>query len=245
MKLKFVINSYASKLLIMISVITVNCNSQDNHQDDFTKQRNEMVKSQIIARGIKDQNVINAMTSVERHLFVPDEYTGQAYGDYPLPIGEGQTISQPYIVALMTEVLELNKSDKVLEIGTGSGYQAAILGQICDSVFTVEIFESLAKHAENLLGLLGYDNISVKCGDGYEGWAEHGPYHAIIVTCSPTQVPHALQNQLAEGGKLVIPVGETQDQELVLFEKTNGKMKKKNIIPVRFVPMIDNSGRKY
>lgn len=225
----------------MISVLTGNCISQDN----FTKQRNEMVKSQIIARGIADQNVINAMFSVERHLFVPTEYSGQAYGDFPLPIGEGQTISQPYIVALMTEVMELNKNDKVLEIGTGSGYQAAILGQLCDSVFTVEIFKSLAAQAKNLLEILGYNNVFVKCGDGYEGWAEHSPYQAIIVTCSPTQVPQALQDQLAEGGKLIIPVGETLSQELVLYEKSGGKMKKKNIVPVRFVPMIDTSGRKY
>jgi protein-L-isoaspartate(D-aspartate) O-methyltransferase len=229
----------------MISVLMSDCNSQEFIKDNYAEKRKIMVKSQIISRGIKDQNVIDAMQTVERHLFVSKEYMSQAYGDFPLPIGEDQTISQPYIVALMTEVLDLNKSSRVLEVGTGSGYQAAILAQICDSVFTIEIYESLAKQAANLFTLLGYENIKVKSGDGYQGWPEYSPFNAIIVTCAPTHVPQPLQDQLAEGGKLVIPVGELHSQELVLYEKREGKFKKKNIVAVRFVPMIDHEGNKY
>lgn len=229
----------------MISVLMGDCSSQEFFKDNYTENRKMMVETQIISRGIKDQQVIEAMLTVERHLFVPSEYASQAYGDFPLPIGEGQTISQPYIVALMTEVLQLNKNSKVLEIGTGSGYQAAVLATICDSVYSIEIYESLAKQASNLLAVLGYDNVKVKSGDGYAGWAEESPFDAIIVTCAPTRVPQALQDQLAEGGRLVIPVGELHNQELVLYEKRDGKFRKKNIVAVRFVPMIDNSGRKY
>jgi len=229
----------------MISVILGDCNSQEFGKDEYSTRRKMMVESQIIARGIKDQKVIDAMRKVERHLFVPLEYASQAYGDFPLPIGDGQTISQPYIVALMTEVLHLKTTSKVLEVGTGSGYQAAVLAQICDSVFTVEIYESLAKQAENLLRILGYNNIKVKTGDGYQGWVEYSPFDAIIVTCAPTHVPKALQDQLAEGGRLVIPVGEMHDQELVLYEKKDGKLSRKDIVAVRFVPMIDNTGKNY
>ena len=212
---------------------------------NILRRRKTMVESQIIARGIKDQKVIDAMFKVERHLFMSSDYASQAYGDFPLPIGDGQTISQPYIVALMTEVLHLKKTSKVLEVGTGSGYQAAVLAQICDSVFTIEIYESLAKQADNLLRILGYNNIKVKTGDGYQGWVEHSPFDAIIVTCAPTHVPKALQDQLAEGGRLVIPVGELHDQELVLFEKKDGKFRKKDLVAVRFVPMIDTTGKNY
>jgi protein-L-isoaspartate(D-aspartate) O-methyltransferase len=229
----------------MVSVLFSECNSQEFKNDSFYIKRKEMVRTQIEARGIKDQRVIDAMLKVERHLFVPDAYMNRAYGDFPLPIGEGQTISQPYIVALMTEVLKLKKTSRVLEIGTGSGYQAAILGQICESVFTIEIFESLAESASKALINQEYLNVTVKTGDGYLGWEEHSPFDAIIVTCAPTHVPKALQDQLSEGGKLVIPVGETYDQELVLFEKKEGKLIKKEIIPVRFVPMIDPTGKKY
>lgn len=232
-------------LSLIIIVMFGKCNSQEKPTDDYTALRGNMVKYQIEARGISDNNVLNAMRVIERHLFVPPEYARQAYEDHPLPIGEGQTISQPYIVAIMTEVLDLNKSSKVLEVGTGSGYQAAILSQICDSVYTIEIFESLGKQAHKLLKDIGYDNVKVKVGDGYEGWPEHSPFDAILATCAPTHIPQALKDQLKEGGKMVIPVGESYAQELVLLEKRNGKIEKKNIISVRFVPMINEEGKKY
>ena len=159
--------------------------SQVREPADYSKERAAMVRDQLRSRGIKDERVLAAMLKVERHRFVPPEYRAKAYEDYPLPVGEGQTISQPYIVAFMTEALDLKKQDKVLEIGTGSGYQAAILAEICDSVFTIEIFPSLAMTAMKTLDLLGYSNIYVKIGDGYKGWAEHAPFDAIIVTCAP------------------------------------------------------------
>ncbi len=165
--------------------------------------------------------------------------------DRPLPIGEGQTISQPYIVALMTELLELHPTDKVLEIGTGSGYQAAILAEICDSVFTIEIIPRLAQRAKGLLENLGYDNIRCQTGDGYRGWPEHAPFDAIIVTCAPTQIPKPLEAQLIEGGRMIIPVGQPSAQELVLLLKQNGKLIRKSVIPVRFVPMLKSDGGVY
>ncbi|HOG75470.1 MAG TPA: protein-L-isoaspartate(D-aspartate) O-methyltransferase [Candidatus Marinimicrobia bacterium] len=210
-----------------------------NPQDpDYYQLRQKMVNEQIIARGVRAESVIKAMQKVERHLFVPEQYRNFAYSDRPLPIGEGQTISQPYIVALMTELLDLKKSDKVLEIGTGSGYQAAILAEICDSVYTIEIIPSLGKQAQALLRELGYHNIHCKIGDGYLGWPEHAPYDGIIVTCAPSKIPQPLKEQLAEGGRMVIPVGATYTQELVLVTKTKGKLIQKSVIPVRFVPML-------
>ncbi|NLA21692.1 MAG: protein-L-isoaspartate(D-aspartate) O-methyltransferase [Candidatus Marinimicrobia bacterium] len=210
-----------------------------NPQDpDYYQLRQKMVNEQIIARGVRAESVIKAMQKVERHLFVPEQYRKLAYSDRPLPIGEGQTISQPYIVALMTELLDLKKSDKVLEIGTGSGYQAAILAEICDSVYTIEIIPSLGKQAQALLRELGYHNIHCKIGDGYLGWPEHAPYDGIIVTCAPSKIPQPLKEQLAEGGRMVIPVGATYTQELVLVTKTKGKLIQKSVIPVRFVPML-------
>ncbi|HOV23725.1 MAG TPA: protein-L-isoaspartate(D-aspartate) O-methyltransferase [Candidatus Marinimicrobia bacterium] len=210
-----------------------------NPQDpDYYQLRQKMVNEQIIARGVRAESVIKAMQKVERHLFVPEQYRNFAYSDRPLPIGEGQTISQPYIVALMTELLDLKKSDKVLEIGTGSGYQAAILDEICDSVYTIEIIPSLGKQAQALLRELGYHNIHCKIGDGYLGWPEHAPYDGIIVTCAPSKIPQPLKEQLAEGGRMVIPVGATYTQELVLVTKTKGKLIQKSVIPVRFVPML-------
>ena len=229
----------------MISVIFGQCNSQDSSKDQYATQREDMVRYQIKARGVKDKKVLDAMLKVERHLFVLPEYTSQAYEDHPLPVGEGQTISQPYIVALMTEVLDPDSTKKVLEIGTGSGYQAAVLAEICDSVYTIEIFESLGTKAKNLLKVLGYDNVKVKIGDGYKGWKEHSPFDAIIVTCAPTHIPQPLKDQLTEGGKMIIPVGESYAQELVLLEKKNGRIVQKDIIAVRFVPMINEKGKKY
>ncbi|UCD70730.1 MAG: protein-L-isoaspartate(D-aspartate) O-methyltransferase [Syntrophobacterales bacterium] len=198
--------------------------------------KEEMVETQLRARGIKDEAVLNAMLKVDRHKFVPKEILHLAYADRPLPIGEGQTISQPYIVALMTELLELKSGDRVLEIGTGSGYQAAILVELADHVYTIEIIESLARSAERILKELGYRNVDLKIGDGYVGWEESAPFEAIIVTCAPPHIPQPLLDQLKEGGRLVIPVGEYY-QELKKITRVKGQIKSQNVIPVVFVPM--------
>jgi len=235
------------RIIFILLIFSANhqCSSQPDYKDPYQMKREEMVESQIKARGIKDKKVLDAMMKVERHLFVPPDIASEAYMDHPLPIGEGQTISQPYIVALMTEVLGVDSTSKVLEIGTGSGYQAAILAEICDSVYSIEIIASLAERASNLLKVLGYSNIKIKAGDGYAGWKEHSPFNAIIVTCAPTEIPQPLSEQLAEGGRMVIPVGESYAQELILLEKRNGFLKKKNIVSVRFVPMIKSNHEKY
>jgi len=231
--------------MIVASVFGISCKAEDADPSRFVKQREAMVRIQIESRGIKDPVTLYSMRKVERHKFVPAKYQNQAYEDHPLPIGENQTISQPYIVALMTEVLDLQKNEKVLEVGTGSGYQAAVLAEICDHVYTIEIIEILGKRAQKILADSGYANVNVRIGDGYQGWEEHGPFDAIIVTCAPTHIPEPLKNQLAEGGKMVIPVGRTFAQELVLLTKQNGKMIQKDIIPVRFVPMLGENGKKY
>ena len=201
-----------------------------------------MVETQIVARGVRDPGVLAAMRKVPRHEFVPDQLRQAAYDDRPLPIGEDQTISQPYIVALMTEVLELSLGDKVLEIGTGSGYQAAVLAEIAGQVYTIEIVEVLGRRAEDTLKRLGYDQVKVRIGDGYLGWEEHAPYDAIIVTCAPDHIPQPLVDQLAEGGRMVIPVGRQFSQELVLMEKVAGETHQQSIIPVLFVPMTGEHG---
>jgi protein-L-isoaspartate(D-aspartate) O-methyltransferase len=177
------------------------------------------------------------MRETPRHLFVPEPYQKQAYQDGPLPIGHQQTISQPYIVALMTELLQLKGDEKVLEIGTGSGYQAAVLAQLTKSVYTIEIVEPLAKSSSVLLKRLGHDNVIVKWGDGYKGWPEHAPFDRIIVTAAPEEIPQALIDQLAVGGRMVLPVGKHY-QELVLVTKNEKRVTRKDIIPVRFVPMV-------
>jgi protein-L-isoaspartate(D-aspartate) O-methyltransferase len=218
---------------------------QTNPSDEFTAQRENMVRDQIEKRGIRDPRVLDAMHTVKRHLFVPEKLRSLAYADRPLPIGHGQTISQPYIVAFMTEALNLNADDRVLEIGTGSGYQAAVLGEICRGVYTIEIIEPLGADARDLLAELGYDNVFVTIGDGYQGWPEHAPFDAIMVTCSPGQIPQPLQDQLAEGGRMIIPVGERHAQQLYLLEKKEGRIIQKSILPVLFVPMIDKEGRTY
>ncbi len=196
-----------------------------------------MVDSQIKTRGVKDQKVLAAMRKVPRHLFVPENMKLYAYQDEPLLIGEGQTISQPYIVAYMSEALQLKGHERVLEVGTGSGYQAAILAEIVKEVFSVELLESLSLNAQDVLKKLNYKNIYFKVGDGTLGWKEHAPYDAIIVTAAPTKVPKALQDQLISGGRMVIPVGAAF-QELVLVTKEKRKFKKKKLLPVRFVPLI-------
>jgi protein-L-isoaspartate(D-aspartate) O-methyltransferase len=231
--------------LVLLNIFASYQNPAVQESVDFYHKRLNMVSTQIQARGISDTEVLNAMKKVPRHLFVLPEYVSYAYQDTPLPLSDGQTISQPYIVAFMTEALDLKSSDKVLEIGTGSGYQAAILAEICDSVFTIEIFESLTKKANKVFRKLQYKNIQTKVGDGYKGWKEHAPFDAIIVTCSPTHVPEALKDQLAEGGRMIIPLEENQLQYLVLLEKRKGKMKEKKVLPVRFVPMIDQNLKEY
>ena len=205
-------------------------------EDTYIAQRQAMVQTQIKRRGIKDEKVLAAMRTVQRHLFVPRALWSSAYDDHPLPIGEGQTISQPYIVAIMTELLRLKGDEKVLEVGTGSGYQAAVLAEICDSVHSIEIVKPLAERSGKLLKDLGYTNITVYDGDGYLGKPEHAPFDGIIVTCAPPYIPEPLKEQLKEGGRMVIPVGEFA-QELVVLTKKDGKIEQRSVLPVRFVPM--------
>jgi len=203
----------------------------------YETARREMVEKQIISRGVSDTSVINAMLKVDRHRFVPREYEKYAYADRPLPIGEAQTISQPYVVALMTQELKLKKRERVLEIGTGSGYQAAILSVLAQDVYTIELIPVLAKSAAERLESLGFENVQVKCGDGFLGWPEAGPFDAIIITCAVPRIPEPLVEQLAEGGRLIMPLGEELYQELVLYRKKGDKLEETSIIPVRFVPM--------
>lgn len=211
--------------------------SKDNSRKDVHFERRErMVAEQIESRGVKDKLVLDAMKKVPRHLFVPQGYIDLAYTDGPLPIGEDQTISQPYIVALMTELLGLKGGEKVLEIGTGSGYQAAVLAEIASQVYSIEIIPSLAESAEQRLEEMGYKNVTVRCGDGYVGWEEHAPFDGIIVTAAPVHIPQPLIDQLKVGGRMVIPVGD-YFQELLLVAKTKEGIKKESTIPVRFVPM--------
>ncbi|MEW6304995.1 MAG: protein-L-isoaspartate(D-aspartate) O-methyltransferase [Verrucomicrobiota bacterium] len=215
-------------------------------EPDYTSARKRMVERQLkgIGRDIKNPRVLAAMEKVARHEFVPAEWRAKAYDDHPLPIGYDQTISQPFIVAFMTEKLAPGPSDKVLEIGTGSGYQAAVLAELVAEVYTIEIVEPLAKRAANDLQRLGYKNVKVKAGDGYKGWAEHAPFDAIIVTCAPEHIPQPLVDQLKEGGKMIIPVGEAGDQNLYLLEKSAGKIVRRSVLPVRFVPMTGEARKK-
>lgn len=207
-------------------------------QDKYQQQRDRMVKQHLASRGINDQNVLEAMRKVERHRLVPQSLESYAYGDRPLPIGNGQTISQPYIVAYMTQAIEPKPGMKVLEIGTGSGYQAAVLAEIVDEVYTIETVEPLAETAKKRLTEMGYDNIHFRVGDGFYGWEEHAPYDAIVVTAAPEEIPPRLAEQLKVGGKMVIPVGPTSStQELRIVEKKkNGELEVRNMMPVRFVP---------
>jgi protein-L-isoaspartate(D-aspartate) O-methyltransferase len=209
-----------------------------NRQDEiFSVPKEKMIKVQVVGRGITNEATVSAIKIVPRHLFVPVNNIDEAYNDNPLPIGYGQTISQPYIVALMTEVLKPDKTNKVLEIGTGSGYQAAILAEINNSVYTIEIIPELASESSVRLKKLGYNNIFTKFGDGYHGWPEHAPYDSIIVTAAIEKIPEALIEQLAEKGRMIIPVGLPDGiQELILVIKTERKTEEINISSVRFVP---------
>lgn len=231
-------------IVILIFCLTIFAQEYNESQElVFAQRRQGMVINQLQSRDITDSKVLQAMLTVPRHQFVDPRIRESAYNDYPLSIGEGQTISQPYIVALMTQFLELKENEKVLEIGTGSGYQAAVLAEIVEEVYTIEIYESLSKKSEKLLTGLGYQNIKFKVGDGYHGWEEHAPYDAIIVTCAPDHVPPSLLQQIKDdGGRIVIPVGGIwMVQTLMKIEKTEGQIKSKGIIGVRFVPMIGHS----
>jgi protein-L-isoaspartate(D-aspartate) O-methyltransferase len=205
--------------------------------DRFPAMREKMVEFQIEMRGVKDPVVLSAMRKVPRHLFLPASQRDFAYDDAPLPIGFGQTISQPYIVAYMTECLNPQKGHRFLEVGTGSGYQAAVLAEIVDTVYTIEIIPELGKRASERLSAMGYKNITVKIGDGYEGWKEHAPFDGIMVTAGAESIPPPLIEQLKDGGRMVIPVGSPYlVQNLILVEKHGKKVSTRNLIPVRFVP---------
>lgn len=207
--------------------------------DDFSQKRMQMVELQLRGRDILDKKVLEVMGRVPRHKFVDESLWDEAYADHPLPIGEGQTISQPYVVALMTQALNLTGSEKVLEIGTGSGYQAAVLAEIVEEVYTVEIREKLAEMAENSLSNLGYANVHVQSSDGYFGWEEHAPYDAIMITCAVNHIPPPLISQLKEGGRLILPLGPTTYyQSLTLLQKTDEGLSSEYITSVLFVPMI-------
>jgi len=205
---------------------------------DYPSQRKAMIEKQIQARGVRDERVLAAMAKVPRQLFVPTDVRAQAYEDRPLPIGHDQTISQPYIVALMTEAARVQPGDKVLEIGTGSGYQAAVLSEITPKVFTIEILAPLADQARKRLHRLGYRTVQVKTGDGYLGWPKEAPFDAIIVTAAPEEIPPRLVEQLKDGGRMVVPVGGEPAQRLTLVERRGDKLRVTTLAPVRFVPMV-------
>ncbi|HSM93646.1 MAG TPA: protein-L-isoaspartate(D-aspartate) O-methyltransferase [Anaeromyxobacteraceae bacterium] len=209
------------------------------------RARAHMVATQIAARDVSDPRVLEAMRKVERHRFVPASLREEAYGDHPLPIGHDQTISQPYVVALMTELARVRPGARVLEVGTGSGYQAAILAVLAKEVYTIEIVEPLAREAGERLRALGYANVTVRAGDGYRGWPEHAPFDAILVTAAPREIPQPLLDQLAVGGRLVAPVGdEGGDQELVVVERTPAGLRRWSVAPVRFVPMTGEAKKR-
>lgn len=211
-------------------------NSKFGEYQAFTRRK--VVEDQLIRRGIKDGLVLEAMEKVKRHVFVDDYLRTRAYEDHPLPIAEGQTIPQPYIVALMTELLALKAGDKVLEIGTGSGYQTAVLAELAKEVCTVEFFQSLAEKAKTVLAAEGYSKIRFRTGDGAAGWPEYAPYDAIMATCAAPEVPKALFEQLADNGRLAAPVGEEGAQRLMLYTKTGGAITEKFVLEVRFLPML-------
>jgi protein-L-isoaspartate(D-aspartate) O-methyltransferase len=226
-------------LFLITFLIPWACSAEE--RGDTVRLRERMVNEQIVDRGVTNPRVIRAMKRVPRHLFVPENQRAHAYGDYPLPIGEGQTISQPYIVAFMTEALQLRPEDKVLEIGTGSGYQAAVLSELVREVYSIEIVADLGIKAQETLAKLGYSNIHVKIGDGYKGWPEKAPFGAIIVTCAPEKIPKSLVRQLKEGGRMIIPVGKAGAiQKLVRAIKKEGSLVAHEVMLVRFVPMVRN-----
>jgi protein-L-isoaspartate(D-aspartate) O-methyltransferase len=233
-----------AQYLFLAAMAATGCGQQIPSAVDFMAQRQRMVDQQLKPRGIKDERVLAAMAKVPREEFVPADERADAYEDGPLPIGYDQTISQPYIVAFMTEQLQPKPDDRVLEVGTGSGYQAAVLAELVTDVYTIEIVEPLAKTAEATLQRLGYKRVHLKVGDGYQGWPEEAPFDAIIVTCAPDKVPQPLIDQLKDGGRMIIPVGERFAQQLYLLEKKNGQLKESATLPVRFVPMLREPQKK-
>ena len=226
----------------MISLLAIGTDSAVVQSQNYEEERRRMVFRQIERRGISDKRVLDAMGEVPRHEFVPSEARVNAYEDRPLPIGFGQTISQPYIVAFMAEHLLLESSHRVLEVGTGSGYQAAVLSKLVKQVFSIEIVDELILRSTSDLKRLGYQNILVKNGDGYEGWMEFAPYDAITVAAALDHIPPPLISQLREGGRMVMPIGNTQDQQLLLVEKYAGGLRRRAICPVRFVPFTRKAG---
>jgi protein-L-isoaspartate(D-aspartate) O-methyltransferase len=239
----FVMRRICWQWLILALLAAIGCGQKPAPAVDLAGERQRMVQEQLMPRGVHDERVLAAISKVPREEFVPQDSRAASYTDQPLPIGYGQTISQPYIVAFMTEQLHPSSGDRVLEIGTGSGYQAAILGELVTEVYSIEIIEPLAKTAEATLQRLGYKNVFVKVGDGYKGWAEHAPFDAVIVTCAPDHVPQPLIDQLKEGGRMIIPVGGFGDQELYLLEKKNGDLQRRAVLPVRFVPMAGEAAK--
>jgi protein-L-isoaspartate(D-aspartate) O-methyltransferase len=229
--------------LVLAAIVAAGCGQKAAPVSNFAAQRQLMVQQQLMTRGINDERVLAAMAKVPREEFVAPESRVASYEDGPLPIGYGQTISQPYVVAFMTEQLRPKPSDRVLEVGTGSGYQAAILAELVSKVYSIEIVEPLAKNAEVTLQRLGYKNVHLKIGDGYKGWPEAGPFDAIIVTCAPDKVPQQLVDQLKDDGRMVIPVGDRFAQQLYLLEKKNGQLKQSATLPVRFVPMTSEGAK--
>jgi|TARA_B100001540_G_C15683056_1_gene585723 protein-L-isoaspartate(D-aspartate) O-methyltransferase len=225
------------RILFTIIFLSISCKGHDN---ELYQLRMNMIETQIKKRGITDQTILDAMKKVNRHEYVQENFERLAYSDRPVPIGFGQTISQPYIVAFMSHKLNVASHHKVLEIGTGSGYQAAVLAELSDHVYTIEIIPELAKRAEKVLKKNDYDNITIRIGDGYKGWPEHAPFDRIMVTAAPKEIPEKLVEQLAPGGIMVLPVGETvMMQYLWLITKDNdGQIEKEKILPVRFVPMV-------
>jgi protein-L-isoaspartate(D-aspartate) O-methyltransferase len=240
LSLRVVLRILAFSLLLFSSSHAVS-----GGEDQYALKRRQMVDQDIRGRGVKDPVVLDVMSKVPRHVFVDSWYSARAYEDHPLPIGEGQTISQPYVVALMTESLRLRKGDRVLEIGTGSGYQAAVLAGIVREVYSIEIRKPLAARAERTLSDLGYRNVKVRYGDGYFGWEEQSPFDAIIITAAANHIPPPLIKQLKEGGRLIVPLGSTvYFQTLTLVTKREGQLDVEQICPVAFVPMTGEAQRR-
>jgi len=234
-----------SQLVLMVALAATGCHRNPASTSEFAAERQKMVETQLKPRGIRDERVLAAMAKVPREGFVSENMRDKSYADSALPIGHDQTISQPFIVAYMTEQLRLQPTDRVLEIGTGFGYHAAVLAELAKDVYTIEIIEPLAKDASARLARLGYNNAHVKVGDGYQGWAEVAPFDAILVTCAPDKVPQPLTQQLKEGGRMIIPVGSgIMDQQLYLLEKINGELAQRAILPVRFVQMTGEAAAK-
>jgi protein-L-isoaspartate(D-aspartate) O-methyltransferase len=230
--------AFVSPLLFLLLAVFVSAQQVQDEEALFAKKRQLMVDEQLRRRDITDRRVLEAMERIPRHLFIDPRFRSEAYEDYPVPIEEGQTISQPYIVALMTQCLELKGQEKVLEVGTGSGYQAAVLAELADKVYTIEIQEALARKAAQILRHLKYNRVEVKSGDGFFGWKERAPFDAIIITCAASRIPPPLFEQLKEGGRLIAPLGDTNEvQVLTLVTKVKGQAKTKAISGVRFVPM--------